>query len=93
MVMELMEGGELFDRIRHKISFTEKEASEITRQVLAIYWYVLRNQYVLQTFFVISAWMIYSCRHPKSIPVYTTFTLSGPPVVSSSGLMSHNYLL
>ena len=33
MVLELMEGGELFDQIRKKISFTEKEASEITKQV------------------------------------------------------------
>ena len=33
MVLEMMQGGELFDRIRKKISFTEKEASEITSQV------------------------------------------------------------
>ena len=33
MVMEFMEGGELFERIRKKVSFTEKEACEITKQV------------------------------------------------------------
>ena len=33
MVLEMMKGGELFDRIRKKISFTEKEASDITMQV------------------------------------------------------------
>ena len=33
MLLEMMQGGELFDRIRKKISFTEKEASEITSQV------------------------------------------------------------
>ena len=33
MVMEYMEGGELFERIRKKVSFTEKEACEITKQV------------------------------------------------------------
>ncbi len=33
MVMELMEGGQLFERIRKKVSFTEKEACEITKQV------------------------------------------------------------
>ena len=33
MVLEIMRGGELFDRIRRKISFTENEASDITRQV------------------------------------------------------------
>ena len=33
MVMEFMEGGELFERIRKRVSFTEKEACEITKQV------------------------------------------------------------
>eukprot|EP00794_Sanderia_malayensis_P014197 gene14197-15678_t len=33
MVLELMEGGELFERIRRKVSFTEKEACEITKQI------------------------------------------------------------
>ena len=36
MVLEMMQGGELFDRIRKKISFTESEASDITRQVRTI---------------------------------------------------------
>lgn len=33
----MMQGGELFDRIRKKISFTENEASEITRQVGVVF--------------------------------------------------------
>lgn len=33
MVMELMEGGELFERIRNHVRFTEKEAREVARQV------------------------------------------------------------
>ena len=36
MVMELMEGGELFERIRKKVSFTEKEACDITKQVYIV---------------------------------------------------------
>ena len=36
MVLEMMKGGELFDRIRKKISFTEKEASDITMQVFTL---------------------------------------------------------
>ena len=36
MVMEFMEGGELFERIRKKVSFTEKEACEITKQVINV---------------------------------------------------------
>ena len=34
MVMELMQGGELFDLIRTKRRFTEKEAINFTRQVI-----------------------------------------------------------
>lgn len=38
MVLELMEGGELFDRISQKSKFTEKEASSISKQIaLAIH--------------------------------------------------------
>jgi len=33
MVMEFMEGGELFERIRKRVSFTEKEACDITKQI------------------------------------------------------------
>ena len=33
MVLELMEGGELFDRISQKSKFTEKEASSISKQI------------------------------------------------------------
>lgn len=31
--MELMEGGELFEKIRNHIRFTEKEAQEVAKQV------------------------------------------------------------
>ena len=33
MVMEFMSGGELFDRIKAKRSFTELEASDVMKQV------------------------------------------------------------
>ncbi|XP_062511629.1 MAP kinase-activated protein kinase 5-like [Corticium candelabrum] len=33
LVLELMEGGELFDRISRKTKFTEKEASSISKQI------------------------------------------------------------
>lgn len=37
----MMQGGELFDRIRKKISFTENEASDITRQVSTCsFWFI-----------------------------------------------------
>ena len=31
--MELMEGGELFEKIRNHVRFTEKEAQEVAKQV------------------------------------------------------------
>ncbi|XP_057295950.1 MAP kinase-activated protein kinase 5-like [Hydractinia symbiolongicarpus] len=40
VILDMMKGGELFDRIRKKISFTEKEASEITRQVAAALFHI-----------------------------------------------------
>ena len=40
MILDLMDGGELFDRIRKKIAFTEKEASEITRQVASALYHI-----------------------------------------------------
>ncbi|XP_065682439.1 MAP kinase-activated protein kinase 5 isoform X1 [Hydra vulgaris] len=40
MVLELMEGGELFDQIRKKISFTEMEASDITKQVASAIFHI-----------------------------------------------------
>ena len=36
MVMELMEGGELFELVRTKRRFTEKEAVKFTKQVLCL---------------------------------------------------------
>lgn len=35
LVMELLSGGELFDRLAVKVSFTEKEASAIMREIVA----------------------------------------------------------
>jgi len=40
VILEMMQGGELFDRIRKKISFTEKEASEITTQVASALYHI-----------------------------------------------------
>ncbi|XP_066927972.1 MAP kinase-activated protein kinase 5-like [Clytia hemisphaerica] len=40
MVLEMCRGGELFDRIRKKISFTEKEASDITMQVASALFHI-----------------------------------------------------
>ena len=37
MVMELMDGGELFEKIRNHVRFTEKEAREVARQVRPVY--------------------------------------------------------
>ena len=36
IVMELLEGGELLQRIRSQQSFTEAEASQIMRQLVAV---------------------------------------------------------
>ena len=33
LIMELMEGGELFEKIRNHVRFTEKEAREVAKQV------------------------------------------------------------
>ena len=46
MVMEFMEGGELFERIRKRVSFTEKEACDITKQVCFIVIHHLRLHFL-----------------------------------------------
>lgn len=35
--MEYMEGGELFEKIRNHVCFTEKEAREVAKQVVWFY--------------------------------------------------------
>ena len=43
MVLELLTGGELFDRIVAKGSYSEKEASEVTKSVVAALQYLHDN--------------------------------------------------
>lgn len=46
LVMELVTGGELFDRIVQKGSYTEKDAAALLKQILEAVHYMHSNQVV-----------------------------------------------
>ena len=67
MVMEFMEGGELFERIRKRVSFTEKEACDITKQVCFVAIHYLKFYLVCKLYLALKCLMCLSSCFQSSV--------------------------